>query len=182
MSNQQTIVLNTGEWLELTSSDTSALTFQVLNGDCYIRGTEAPVAPTERAGLRYRSGQVEEQVYLNQLFPGTNVKRLWARAIMTPCAILITHDAGLSFEAGRGVELTAPATKGAMITPDDSAPLAEVPRALYVGFGGDIAMELVDAPGVLLTLSNFQAGIVYPLRPSHIYATGTTATNIVGLG
>jgi hypothetical protein len=54
-----------------------------------------------------------------------------------------------------------------------------VTRALYVGGGGNLAVRLQD--GTELTLANMPAGTLLPIRVTRILATGTTATEIVGL-
>jgi hypothetical protein len=77
----------------------------------------------------------------------------------------------------------APARHAVAITPADGSALDTVPKAIYVGVTGDITMVGVDAAsgaaGVLF--KNCVAGSIIPFRPREIKATGTTATNIVGL-
>lgn len=75
--------------------------------------------------------------------------------------------------------LTAPADHAFAITPHDGADLDEVTRALYVGSGGNLA--IVFAGGSEASLLNVQSGTVLPLRCRRIKATGTTATDLVGL-
>lgn len=75
--------------------------------------------------------------------------------------------------------LTAPAASAETITPSDAQDLAFVTRALYVGQGGDLAVELKS--GDTAVLRNMQASVIYPLRVVRVLATGTTATDIVGL-
>ena len=75
--------------------------------------------------------------------------------------------------------LISPATSGTEITPNDSAALAEVTRALYVGTPGDLRVMLAD--GMTVTLSAAQAGVIYPLRVAQVFASGTSAGNLVGL-
>lgn len=75
-----------------------------------------------------------------------------------------------------------PSRHASAITPSDSTVLTGV-RALYVGTTGDIAMIGVDAPsgatGVLFKA--VPAGVILPFSPRQVLATGTTASNIVGL-
>ena len=69
--------------------------------------------------------------------------------------------------------------KGAQaVTPSDSTTYSGV-RCLYVGVSGDITVDLADRGTNIL----FKAHPVgYALfQPTKIYATGTTATNIVAL-
>ncbi|MEO0369816.1 MAG: hypothetical protein AAF231_00025 [Pseudomonadota bacterium] len=75
--------------------------------------------------------------------------------------------------------LTAPAAAAETITPSDTQDLAFVTRALYVGQGGDVAVELKSGDSVVLR--NMQASVIYPLRVMRVLATGTTAADIVGL-
>ena len=75
---------------------------------------------------------------------------------------------------------SSPATRAAAVTPHDTNPLAEVPKALYVGGAGDITMR--GAGGVADQLwKGVPAGSILPYRASHIRATGTTAFAILAL-
>ena len=73
---------------------------------------------------------------------------------------------------------TAPAPIFADITPHNTNEIV-APRALYVGTGGNIVATGVD--GVSVTFSNVPSGTLLPIRPKIVKATGTTATNILGL-
>lgn len=75
--------------------------------------------------------------------------------------------------------LDAPASHGFAIAPHDVTELAEVTRALYVGGAGAVAVVL--ASGASLTFSGIAGGTVLPLRLRQVRATGTTATQLVGL-
>lgn len=82
---------------------------------------------------------------------------------------------------------TMPATGGFTVVPDDNEDFAVRPRAIWVGGEGDIRMILpgfeedsVSDPETV-TITNVQNGTLLPISPSRILATGTTATNIVGL-
>jgi len=75
--------------------------------------------------------------------------------------------------------LTSPPEFGAAIVPDDAAALSHVTRALYVGVGGSVALRLFG--GDEITLADVPAGTLIPLRATHVFASGTTATAIVGL-
>lgn len=75
--------------------------------------------------------------------------------------------------------LAGPAMHGFAVTPSDSTALAETTRALYVGTTGAVA--LVMASGASITLIGVPSGTILPLRASKVMATGTTATDIVGL-
>ena len=65
------------------------------------------------------------------------------------------------------------------ITTSDTLDLAFVTRAIWVGGAGNIAV--VTAGGETVTLNSAAAGALIPLRVSRVKATGTTATNLVGL-
>ena len=80
-----------------------------------------------------------------------------------------THSAGLS----------SPADYQFAVTPNDSADLPNVPRGLYVGGAGDIAMH--DKDGTAATWAGLPAGSIIPFRPRRILSTGTTATGIIAI-
>lgn len=75
--------------------------------------------------------------------------------------------------------LSGPASSGFSITPNDTTDLAETVRALYVGGGGNLSVTMLS--GEVVTLVNVFAGSILPLRAVRVRATGTTATDIVGL-
>jgi hypothetical protein len=74
-------------------------------------------------------------------------------------------------------------THALAVTPNDGADLGSVPKALYVGGGGDITMIGTNAaPGAAGVLwKAVPAGAVLPFRPRRILATGTTATSILAI-
>ena len=73
-----------------------------------------------------------------------------------------------------------PARDAFAIVPSDSTPLTIIPRALYVGTGGTLGLRLVDGTGDI-TFRNVAAGQLLDVRPAVVRATGTTATDVVGL-
>jgi len=75
--------------------------------------------------------------------------------------------------------LTSPATGAVMLTPSDTVALNSVSRAVYVGSAGDLRVTMLSGDVVLL--SNVAPGMIYPLRVTHVMATGTTAGGLVGL-
>lgn len=75
--------------------------------------------------------------------------------------------------------LDGPATNISSVTPHDTNELAQASRAIYVGGGGDMAVEMVD--GTSATFVGITAGFLLPIRVNKILVTGTTATNIVSL-
>jgi Mn-containing catalase len=69
------------------------------------------------------------------------------------------------------------ATGGAAIIPSDSAAVDF--NGFYVGGAGNVKVDLYD--GSTITLTGVLVGVIYPMKVSKVYATGTTATNLVGL-
>lgn len=71
-------------------------------------------------------------------------------------------------------------SRTAVVTPSDTAALPVSAKALYVGGAGDINLLAVnDAQPV--TLKAVPAGTVLRLWVGAVFATGTTATNLVAL-
>ena len=75
--------------------------------------------------------------------------------------------------------LTAPAAGGAAIAPSDAADLPVVSRAIWVGAGGDLSVELADGGAVVL--AGVAGGTLLPLRARAVRAAGTTAGALVAL-
>jgi hypothetical protein len=72
------------------------------------------------------------------------------------------------------------ASDAVTITPDDNTDLAEIPTTgIYIGGNGNIKVDMLD--GTATTFVGLKAGVVYPFKITRVYATGTTATNIVVL-
>ena len=65
------------------------------------------------------------------------------------------------------------------MVPHDVNPIA-VPKALFVGGGGDLVLRGVADAGDV-TFKNLAAGSVLPFRAQFVRATGTTASSIVAL-
>lgn len=80
-----------------------------------------------------------------------------------------------------GKHLSANATVSAHgavpITPSDST-LLPTTRAVYVGTSGNIRVQTADGQDV--TFSNVPAGI-FPLQVEKVFATSTTASNLIAL-
>lgn len=75
--------------------------------------------------------------------------------------------------------LDGPATNAFAISPHDTNPLAETTRALYVGGPGAVVVELIS--GAEVTFANVAASSLLPVRVTRVKATGTTATQMLGL-
>ena len=69
------------------------------------------------------------------------------------------------------------ADTAAAITPSDTAP--NVFSRLYVGGAGNL--KITTENGDAVTFSAVPVGTVLPIRTSLVWATGTTATLIIGL-
>lgn len=76
-----------------------------------------------------------------------------------------------------GVE--GPATHAANITPDDSADLAYVTRAIVLDAAGKLKVTTMG--GETLVTPTLAAGVAHPMRVTRIWATSTTATGIMAL-
>lgn len=75
--------------------------------------------------------------------------------------------------------LSSPAVGAFSISPNDAQDLLQVTRAIYVGVSGDISVVMKS--GEAVSFIGVGAGAVLPLRVARVNATGTSASNIVGL-
>lgn len=75
--------------------------------------------------------------------------------------------------------LIDPGDDGFDITPSDTEDLAVPTRGLYVGAVGDVKVDMLS--GTTLTFVALAAGIIHPFRVRRVYATGTDATDIIGI-
>ena len=82
--------------------------------------------------------------------------------------------------SGVTVDRDDPGVDGFAIVPSDSVELATIPRAIYVGVSGDITCRSA-AGSVDLVFKAVPAGSTLPFAARYIRATGTTATNMIGL-
>lgn len=73
----------------------------------------------------------------------------------------------------------APASNAFAVTPADGSNLTHAARALFVGGAGDIKVDTLG--GDTVTFTGVVAGSILPVRILKVYATGTTATNIVAV-
>ena len=65
------------------------------------------------------------------------------------------------------------------ITPDDDVDLLQVPRAVWVGTGGDLVI-IGPAGSSAVTLANVPDGTLLPISPTRI-TEATTASDLVGI-
>ncbi len=74
--------------------------------------------------------------------------------------------------------LEAPAAGAFAITPNDADPLPETTRAIYVGVGGTLRVEMKW--GGAISFLNLADGALLPIRATKVLSA-TTASAIVGL-
>ncbi len=81
--DQQVINAVEGTWTQLTNSDVTSITFQVLDKPVYIRGTVGATAPSDTvySGLVYGPHQGELQKTLTEMFSASGVNRVYARVV-----------------------------------------------------------------------------------------------------
>ncbi|MBA4041685.1 MAG: hypothetical protein C0474_07830 [Sphingobium sp.] len=82
--------------------------------------------------------------------------------------------------SARADSVSAPATRAHAVVPSDSVALPEIPKALYVATGGTITMRGA-ADSADSVWADVPSGSIVPFRPSHVRATGTTASGILAL-
>jgi hypothetical protein len=79
--------------------------------------------------------------------------------------------------AGMGGDLLSPAADGVAIVPSDTVDLPIAPRRLWIGGAGNVTINTLA--GRSLTYTAVPAGTYLQIRAARVFATGTTATNIV---
>lgn len=77
-------------------------------------------------------------------------------------------------------QVSAPATRAVGVTPHDSNALADIPKALFIGTGGNLTMRGVNGTADQLW-KNVPSGSVLPFRAQYVRATGTTAADLLAL-
>lgn len=82
------------------------------------------------------------------------------------------------FEYNPGLD--SPIEKAESVTPNDTTDLPNIPRALWIGTGGNIALvPKGQTTGVII--QNVPDGTLLPIRAKRITAAGTTATDIIAM-
>lgn len=66
------------------------------------------------------------------------------------------------------------------IAPNDSEDIDTITRAIYVGTGGNLAVQMAGGGGAV-TFRTLPAGALLPIRVTRVLATGTTASDLIGL-
>lgn len=67
------------------------------------------------------------------------------------------------------------------ISPSDTTPAAGslIYKALYVGTAGNVKVRMPD--GTTPTFTGMLVGVIYPIQFDQVFATSTTASNLIGL-
>lgn len=86
----------------------------------------------------------------------------------------------MSIDPFRADAVSASSRAPFAVVPHDTDELPVVPKALYVGTGGHVALRGVDGAADVL-FRNVAAGQVLDVRARFVRAAGTTAADIVGL-
>ena len=73
-----------------------------------------------------------------------------------------------------------PARSVRPVVPDDALPLPDLPKALFIGTGGNVTLRGADDSAPVLC-ANLPNGAILPIRAAQVYQTGTTASQILGL-
>lgn len=84
-------------------------------------------------------------------------------------------DVFASYRSG----LESPASNAAAVTPNDSTDLETDARALWVGTSGNVKIDTTG--GQTVTFVGVIGGSIVPMRTRRVYATGTTASNILAI-
>lgn len=79
----------------------------------------------------------------------------------------------------QAADKTMPGYSGFVITPHDTNILPSIVRGIYVGVTGHVT--LVDPEGNTVLFKNATQGTILPFRAKQVKATGTTATDLVGI-
>lgn len=81
--------------------------------------------------------------------------------------------------ANHSTGLDSPAGNAYAVTTSDGTDQTIATRGIYVGGAGDI--KVTTTGGNTVTFVGVPAGSILPIRAARIWATGTTATNLVGM-
>jgi hypothetical protein len=76
--------------------------------------------------------------------------------------------------------VSSPATRALAVVPHDANALADIPKALFVGTGGNLVARGAGG-GADAVFKNVPNGSILPLRAEYVRASGTTAADIVAL-
>lgn len=76
--------------------------------------------------------------------------------------------------------LADPARHAFPITPHATSEIDPLPKALFIGTGGDLVGRPAGSESDV-TFKNLASGQILPVRLQYVRASGTSATDIVGL-
>ena len=79
----------------------------------------------------------------------------------------------------QGMRAAAVTPSNTVNIPSISGPQAARPCVLYVGTGGNL--KVITEGGDEVTFVNVQDGTFFPVNVLRVFATGTTATNIIAI-
>lgn len=77
-------------------------------------------------------------------------------------------------------EVTAPADNIFLITPNNDSDLGQLTRGIAFAAAGTLRVTTVANEDVTIPDGALAAGIIHPIRVRKVWATGTSATGIVG--
>lgn len=80
--------------------------------------------------------------------------------------------------SSHSIDVAAPAAGAFVITPDDGVVFDQPTRAIYVGTGGRLALEMLW--GGTVVFENLPAGVLLPVRAQRVLAQ-SSASSLVGL-
>jgi hypothetical protein len=76
--------------------------------------------------------------------------------------------------------VSAPATRAVAVALHDTNALTDIPKALFVGTGGNVTMRGVGG-GADQVWKNVPSGSLLPFRAQYVRASGTTASDLLAL-
>lgn len=79
------------------------------------------------------------------------------------------------------LEALEPARSGFIATPDDANELPHVSRTIIVGTAGDLKVRFFNGDVTTIPSAILEAMPELPIAVTHIYATGTAASDILVL-
>ncbi|MCU1758716.1 hypothetical protein NTD84_03145 [Pseudomonas sp. 14P_8.1_Bac3] len=74
----------------------------------------------------------------------------------------------------------SPASSAYAVTPSDTTVLSPLPRSLYIGAAGNVAVVPEDGATSVVFVA-VSAGQILPIRAKKVMSAGTTATSIVAM-
>lgn len=76
-------------------------------------------------------------------------------------------------------DATVSARRAVAVTTSDTVVYDQPTRAIYIGGSGNLRVDMVS--GGTVTFIGLTSGTVLPIQAERIYATSTTATNLIAL-